>query len=349
MRLFLLLVGLVTAAWLLLSRPAPPPAAPPAPDPQQRRLQALAEGEARIRRALEQGADPLRLGGEKEALLAARSSLAALAQETGSFGPFYVLKYHLAWLDDELDLAPPPAERPDFDDLERSGYAFFYGKDRTHTLEMLETLATGRSEDVNYWEPEHPTLRAEAVRQLGNGLFTGQRSYQRQHLFESMRIRGLTVVDYACGTGVALPGLLQEVGEDGTVYAVDVAPSVLDFIADRAQHDPRLVQLRRVKLVHARPTDSGLPTDSVDVIFLDGYPLQPRNTDVYEAEVRPLAANLLRILKPGGRLVVWPYSIPDEEMAAIMAEAGFGPAEVAPMGGRDPAEHALMFRKPSGR
>lgn len=349
MRLLLLVLGLVTAAWMLLSRPAPPPAAPPALDPQQRRLQALAEGEARIRRALEQGADPLRLGGEKEALLAARSSLAALAQETGSFGPFYIVKYHLAWLDDELDLAPPPAERADFDDLERSGYDYFYSRDRTLTLERLETLSSGRSEDVNYWEPEHPTLRAEAVRQLGNGLFTGQRSHQRQHLFESMQLRGLAVVDYACGTGVALPGLLHEVGEEGTVYAVDVAPSVLDFIADRAHNDPRLEALRRVKLVQAKPTDSGLPTDSVDVIFLDGYPLQPRSADVYAAEVRPLAANLLRILKPGGRLVVWPYSISDEEMAAIMAEVGFQGPGTAPMGGRDPAEHAVTFRKPSGR
>lgn len=264
----------------------------------------------------------------------AHEQVRSLASRVKSFGDFYILKYHQAFLERELAKArqgPPPPTH--FDDIETSGFDYFYGRGDAAAADMIRKVKQSRQDPVEYTKAKDPGLEVEAARQLATGHLCEERMHHRcDRLLAAMDLKGLSVVDYACGTGITLSPLLEAVGPTGKVYAVDLAQSVLDFIRERGEKDPRLKEWKRVRLVLATPTDSGLSTGSVDVIFLDSFPLQPRNSEVYATQVKPLVANLLRVLEPGGRLVVWSYKLPLEEVTAIMREAGFQEAKPLAMG-----------------
>lgn len=100
------------------------------------------------------------------------------------------------------------------------------------------------------------------------------------------------VVDVGCGPGFYVEDLLPRVGDRGRITAVDPAPAM------RAMTERRVAGRGEVAIVEGTatalpPADAG--ADRVLVVQVLEY----------EPDIDAALAELLRVLRPGGRLVVW--------------------------------------------
>lgn len=104
---------------------------------------------------------------------------------------------------------------------------------------------------------------------------------------------GTVVADVGAGTGLYTRLLAREVGRDGQVYAVDIAPKFLEHV----QKTSRDAGLKNVTPVLCNFDSVDLPPNSVEVAFV---------CDTYHHFEFPekTMLSLHRALKPGGRLVV---------------------------------------------
>lgn len=85
-----------------------------------------------------------------------------------------------------------------------------------------------------------------------------------QAVVEAMDIEdGMAVADIGAGTGYFIPYLSDAVGDEGTVYAVDIEESMLEYIDEMADE----AELDNVETVLAEAEDSGLDEESVDRIL----------------------------------------------------------------------------------
>ena len=117
-------------------------------------------------------------------------------------------------------------------------------------------------------------------------LSTGER-YRYDALVRAGLGAGQRVLDLACGTGVMARHAQELVGPAGTVLALD--PSL-----------PMLAQARRrgvLERVAGTAEALPLPAGAVDFVSL-GYALR------HVADLRVALAELLRVLRPGGRLLI---------------------------------------------
>lgn len=118
--------------------------------------------------------------------------------------------------------------------------------------------------------------------------------HARHDVVKAMALKpGEAVADVGAGTGIYTRLFAQAVGPTGTVYATDLAPKFLAYIAQNAAKDG----LKNVRTVQAGDRASNLAEASVDVIF---------HSDVYHHFEFPqiMNADLRRALKPGGRMYV---------------------------------------------
>jgi ubiquinone/menaquinone biosynthesis C-methylase UbiE/intracellular sulfur oxidation DsrE/DsrF family protein len=104
---------------------------------------------------------------------------------------------------------------------------------------------------------------------------------------------GMVVADVGAGTGLHTRLFAKAVGDDGQVYAVDIAAKFLEHI----QKSSREAKLKNVTPVLCNEDAVDLPKGSVDLAFVcDTY-------HHFEFPARTLAS-LHRAIKPGGKLVV---------------------------------------------
>ena len=111
--------------------------------------------------------------------------------------------------------------------------------------------------------------------------------------------RGNAVADIGAGTGLFTQLFAEQVGPEGTVYAVDIGPAFLQYIAERAkQHGHE----RIVKTVLNTHDSVELPAGSIDVAFL---------CDTYHHFEQPekMLASIHRALRPNGRLVIIDFDL----------------------------------------
>jgi arsenite methyltransferase len=104
--------------------------------------------------------------------------------------------------------------------------------------------------------------------------------------------RGERILDVGCGPGFYCAELVEEVGPEGSVLGIDSSPAMIELAARRcAGH--RAVELRRADV-------ASLPVD--DSSFDGALCVQ-----VLEYVRDPTAAlgEIHRVLRPGGRVVVW--------------------------------------------
>jgi len=120
---------------------------------------------------------------------------------------------------------------------------------------------------------------------------------------------GLDVADVGAGTGLFTLELARAVGDEGTVYAIDVQAYFLDHIGQKAKK----AGLSNVKLVRAQQDAMGLDTESIDLALM---------SDVYHHIERPAPylASVHAALRPGGRLVVIDYRREEGKSSAWMLE-----------------------------
>jgi len=119
-------------------------------------------------------------------------------------------------------------------------------------------------------------------------------SARREKIVAACKLKPeMVVADVGAGTGLFTRLFAKEVGADGQVYAVDIAPKFLEHI----QKTSREAGLRNVTPVLCNQDSVDLPPSSIDLAFVcDTY-------HHFEFPHRTLAS-LHRAIKPGGRLVV---------------------------------------------
>jgi ubiquinone/menaquinone biosynthesis C-methylase UbiE len=109
---------------------------------------------------------------------------------------------------------------------------------------------------------------------------------------DALRVgEGSVVADVGAGGGWFTVRLARRVGPNGTVYAQDVQPQMLEAIGRRVQREG----YRNVKPVRGEADDPKLPSGALDAALI---------VDSYHEFANPVAllSNLAASLKPGGRV-----------------------------------------------
>jgi arsenite methyltransferase len=136
-------------------------------------------------------------------------------------------------------------------------------------------------------------------------------AYQKPH--EVVMALGLKegdrVADIGSGTGYFSLRFAQHVGATGRVYAVDISPDMVVYLNQKV----RDAGLDNVRTILARPEDPLLQDRSVDRVFVCDTWHHIENRGQY-------AERLLKLLRPGGQLVIVdfkkddPFAGPPPEM-----------------------------------
>jgi arsenite methyltransferase len=151
-----------------------------------------------------------------------------------------------------------------------------------------------------------------------------------EQVVASLKLKGGDIVaDLGAGSGLFEAQLSYAVGAPGRVYAVELDKAFLDEI-DRKVDE---LHIANIDTVLGTPNDPKLPRRDVDVAFLHDVLHHVENRPAY---LKAAAA----YLKPTGRIAVVEFHAKDsphkdqpalvvskEQGAALMAEAGFVPAE----------------------
>jgi predicted methyltransferase len=111
--------------------------------------------------------------------------------------------------------------------------------------------------------------------------------------------RGEWVADLGAGSGYYSMRLSDVVGPAGKVFAEDISESSMRWLHQRV----KAFDLRNVEVVKGEADNSKLPADSVGAVLVV-------NTYHHFAQHQAMGEQILRILKPGGRLVIADYSLP---------------------------------------
>lgn len=122
--------------------------------------------------------------------------------------------------------------------------------------------------------------------------------------------KGDSVADLGVGPGYYLFYFASLVGGEGRVYAVDIDPHCLEFIrrVNKSREYPN------VKYVHSTFTDTKLPKDSVDVVFLRFVPIFDEDSfEMRPESARGIAKSIHNSLMPGGRMFIMDRWVEDEE------------------------------------
>lgn len=179
--------------------------------------------------------------------------------------------------------------------------------------------------------------------------FTGESRevfHARHDVVKALGLKsGDRIADIGAGTGLYTRLFAQTVGPGGRVYATDIAPQFLAYIAANAQKDG----LKNVTTVRGGDRDTNLKEGSVDVAF---------SSDVYHHFEYPLTMNasIRRALKPNGRLYVLEMEksgsqtahvrAPKQDVIAEIEKSGFKLVEQVNVPGLKD-NYLLEFRKSS--
>lgn len=135
---------------------------------------------------------------------------------------------------------------------------------------------------------------------------------QRDQIVKALALKpGQAVADIGAGTGLFSRLMAKEVGATGQVYAVEISPAFLKFIADRAKNDG---QADIIKAVEGTQTSPRLKPESVDLIF---------TCATYHHFEKPevLLKEFHKALKPGGRLVVIDFEMKPDSTEFVKGHA----------------------------
>lgn len=153
---------------------------------------------------------------------------------------------------------------------------------------------------------------------MGLVMFGGRRAAVYRRLAQIAGIRpGDRVLDVACGTGALTRAAAALAGPTGHVTGVDLAPEMVAWARERSR-------IRRGAPTEFRAGDAAelpLPDASVDVVVSalawHHLPEDARATAWQEA---------LRVLRPGGRLLIAEFRAPGRAAGRAVANQLFGPA-----------------------
>lgn len=116
-----------------------------------------------------------------------------------------------------------------------------------------------------------------------------------EYLVSLLKIgKGSKVVDLGCGTGVLIPYLLEAIGNDGLIYAVDVSDKMLERFSQK-------FKAKNIKPLVLKAEELNKINDNVDaVICFSTFP----HIDDKEQAIKEIS----NVLKPGGRFLITHFS-----------------------------------------
>jgi FkbM family methyltransferase len=117
---------------------------------------------------------------------------------------------------------------------------------------------------------------------------------QPERVVEALALApGAQVADLGAGGGYFTFRLADAVGPDGRVFAIDVDPSMLDYLRERVDSEG----IANVKVVEAAYDDGRIPASGADLVFTVNTYHHISDRPVY---FRQLAGSL----RPGGRVAI---------------------------------------------
>ncbi len=127
---------------------------------------------------------------------------------------------------------------------------------------------------------------------------------------------GMTMVDYGCGPGFVTLQAAELAGPAGRVYALDIHEGMVSLAGSRAAE----AGFTNVTVMLNDGPEAPLPDGAADLVTCI-FVLHYRES---RPERGALAADLARLLKPGGRLVVlqWADRTPCGETVDLLTAAG---------------------------
>ena len=169
---------------------------------------------------------------------------------------------------------------------------------------------------------------------------------QPQRVIDALAIQpGQTVVDLGAGSGYYSFRIASLVGAAGKIIAVDIEPTMLRVIQQRAERE----RVSNLSAVQSTACDPNLPPGSVDLLFM---------VDVYHELACPyeMMQKVRTALKPGGRVALIEFRKEDPKVTIKevhkMSEAQII-REMKAVGLRHvktvetlPIQHLVIFRKP---
>ena len=155
---------------------------------------------------------------------------------------------------------------------------------------------------------------------------------------ETLAIKpGMHVADLGAGSGYFTRRFVEAVGETGKVYVIDIEPKALKYVEESLVHMQRPFN---AEFILARPDDSNIPVESVDVLFVCNtyHHLQDRTEYFRKAKSS---------LKEGGRLVIIDYYHDDRSGELSFPKRHLVPrekvlGEITAAGYRLAKEHAFL-------
>jgi ubiquinone/menaquinone biosynthesis C-methylase UbiE len=155
---------------------------------------------------------------------------------------------------------------------------------------------------------------------------------------------GDVVADIGAGSGYFTFRLSEVVGATGKVYAVDIQPEMLEIIRKRSKER----KVENVEPVLGAVNDPQLPPNSTDLMLM---------VDVYHEFSHPweMARQMVKALKPGGRLVFVEYRMEDPAVpiklvhkmteAQVKREMSVQCVKWAETNETLPRQHIIVFKK----
>jgi precorrin-6B methylase 2 len=125
-----------------------------------------------------------------------------------------------------------------------------------------------------------------------------------QQAIEALEIRpGQTIADLGAGSGYYSFRIAPLVGPSGKVLAIDVEPTMLSVIADRARRE----RITNIETVRGSESDPNLAAGSVDLLFM---------VDVYHELEYPyeMLKKVHAALRPEGRVALIEYRAEDPKV-----------------------------------
>ncbi|MBW2036120.1 MAG: class I SAM-dependent methyltransferase [Deltaproteobacteria bacterium] len=123
---------------------------------------------------------------------------------------------------------------------------------------------------------------------------------------------GLKVLEVGCGPGFFTIPAAEIVGDEGLVYAVDVHPLAIEKVQKKIESK----RLTNVCPMRTNASDTGLPDQSIDLVFIFGLPRIVGGQESMIPEIH-------RILKPGGMLSYKKTRGSEKELIRKLESAGF--------------------------
>lgn len=124
---------------------------------------------------------------------------------------------------------------------------------------------------------------------------------------------GMSFLDIGCGLGFYSFPASMLVGEKGIVYALDINSEYLDYVAKKAGKK----QISNIETIKADACNTGLPDDSVDIVFM--------HLVLHDIKDKSAALKeFYRVSKPGGKVAIDEgHVMTIEEIKKLAEEAGF--------------------------